>query len=148
MFDKLFGPKHRFKDPLVILEQGLRNGEIILEEKAPPGDPILNGGAQSHDAAKHRAEISYDLVMKDDMQFVEGAYRLPGAEWRVLIVSRCDVPEPQVVAQVWESGAEGVLVRFPRGEALDKLTVERVLKAALGVSEWVQVRGPDSMRLR
>jgi hypothetical protein len=26
-----------------------------------------------------RAEISYDLVMEEDMAFVEGTYRLPGA---------------------------------------------------------------------
>jgi hypothetical protein len=27
------------------------------------------------------AEISYDLVMDEDMAFVEGSYRLPGNEW-------------------------------------------------------------------
>lgn len=33
------------------------------------------------------AEISYDLVMDDDMSFVEGTYRLPGGDWQVVIVS-------------------------------------------------------------
>jgi hypothetical protein len=28
------------------------------------------------------AEISYDLVMDDDMEFVEGSYRLPGERGR------------------------------------------------------------------
>ena len=97
-----------------------------------------------------RAEISYDLVMDDDMEFVEGAYRLPGGDWQVVIVLARDreVPEPQVVLQQWESGVSGVVIRLPRTERVNAATVERVLSAALGVSEWVQVRGPDSMQLR
>ncbi len=97
-----------------------------------------------------RGEISYDLVMDEDMPFVEGTYRLPGGDWQVVIFSAFerDVPEPEVVPQVWPSGVTGVFVRFPRGERLDSAAVERVLSAALGVSEWVRVRGPDSMRLR
>jgi hypothetical protein len=95
-----------------------------------------------------RAEISYDLIMDDDMSFVEGTYRLPGGDWQVVIVSRRDVAEPQIVPQRWESGVSGVVVRFPRTGRLNRETVERLLSAALGVSEWVEVRGPDSMRLR
>ena len=97
-----------------------------------------------------RAEISYDLVINDDMGFVEGAYRLPGGDWQVVIVSAFerDVPEPQVVPQQWESGVSGVFVRIPRTERISAATVERVLSRALGVSEWVRVRGPDSMQLR
>jgi hypothetical protein len=34
-----------------------------------------------------RAEISYDLVVGDDMEFVEGTYRLLGGDWKVVIVS-------------------------------------------------------------
>src|SRR5262249_47142452 len=57
-----------------------------------------------------RAEISYDLVMDDDMAFVEGTYRLAGGAWQVVIVSAFerDVPAPQVVPQRWESGVSGV----------------------------------------
>jgi hypothetical protein len=100
------------------------------------------------DARNMRAEISYDLVMDDDMDFVEGTYRLPGANWQVMIVSRRDVPEAEAIPQVWDSGVAGVFVRFPQGEVLNKIAVERVLSAWLGVSEWVQVRGPDSMQVR
>lgn len=48
-----------------------------------------------------RAEISYDLVMDDDMAFVEGTHRLPGGDWQVVIVSAPDrdVPAPEVVPQ-------------------------------------------------
>jgi hypothetical protein len=97
-----------------------------------------------------RAEISYDLVMDDDMPFVEGTYRLPGGPWQVVIVLAFDrdVPEPQVVPQRWPSGVTGVVVRIPRGERINAAMVERVLSGGLGVSEWVWVRGPDSMELR
>jgi hypothetical protein len=95
-----------------------------------------------------QAEISYDLIMDDDMDFVEGTYRLPGGDWQVVIVSLYDVAEPEVVPQRWRSGATGLFVRFPRSERLDRFVVERVLSAELGVQEWVVVRGPDSMQLR
>jgi hypothetical protein len=42
----------------------------------------------------------------------------------------------------------GVSVRIPRAEQINAATVERVLSEALGVSEWVRVRGPNSMQLR
>ncbi|MBX9623488.1 MAG: hypothetical protein K2X82_06710 [Gemmataceae bacterium] len=93
-------------------------------------------------------EISYDLVMDDDIDFVEGCYRLPGGCWQVVIVSRSDAAEPEIVPECWESGVSGIAVRFPRAERLNREAVERVLSAALGVSEWVLVRGPDSMQLR
>jgi hypothetical protein len=97
-----------------------------------------------------RAEISYDLVMSDDMAFVEGTYRLPGGEWQVFIVSAFEreVSESEVIPQVWPSGVTGVFILFPRHERINQAAVERVLSAALGVSEWVQARGPDSMQIR
>lgn len=97
---------------------------------------------------KKRAEISYDLVMDDDMPFIEGTYRLAGEDWRVVIVSRHDVSEPEVIAQVWKSGVAGLFVRFPRDGLLNRISIERVLSAALGITEWVPIRGPDSMLLR
>lgn len=101
-------------------------------------------------ASRMQAEISYDLVMEDDMSFVEGTYRLPGGDWQVLIVSAFgrDVPAPQIVPQQWESGVSGVLVRLPRADRINSATVEQVLSEALGVSEWVRIHGPDSMQLR
>lgn len=93
-------------------------------------------------------EISYDLVMADDMEFIEGCYRLPGGDWQVVIVSRFDVAEPQFALHRWDSGVSGVVIRFPRSARLDRGAVERVLSGALGVWNWVVVRGPDSMQLR
>lgn len=95
-----------------------------------------------------RAERSYDLVMCDDMQFVEGTFRLPGEDWQVVIASWQDVPEPIAIPQVWGSGVKGILLSFPRGRGINATTVERELSAVVGISEWAVVRGPDSMGLR
>lgn len=95
-----------------------------------------------------QGEISFDLVMEEDMEFVEGTFRLPGFWWQVFIFSRSDVEELQITPSTWDSGVTGVFVRFSRSERLDQAAVERVLSASLGVNEWVVVRGPDSMHLR
>jgi hypothetical protein len=88
--------------------------------------------------------------MRDDMSFVEGTYRLPGSDWQVFIFlgSERDVPEPEVFPDTWESGVSGVVIRSPRQRPLNMAAVEQVLSAAFGVTEWVRVRGPDSIRLR
>ena len=97
-----------------------------------------------------RAEISYDLVLDDNMGFLEGTYRLPGGDWQVVIVPppRETVADPAVEPSEWDSGVTGVVVRLARGGRVNAPAVERALGAALGVSEWVRVRGPDSIVLR
>jgi hypothetical protein len=95
-----------------------------------------------------KAEISYDLVMEEDMDFVEGTFRLPGGEWQVVIVSKGSVPSPEVKPTTWASGVSGVFVTFPDELNLDKSAVEDLLGRAFGVSQWDEVRGPDSMQLR
>ena len=97
-----------------------------------------------------KAEISFDIVMDGDLDFVEGTYRLPGHDWQVLIFSRNQPGEKLEIntkAQ-WESGVTGIAVHFPRAETLTKVIVLRILSDALGVDEWDEVCGPDSMRLR
>jgi hypothetical protein len=86
--------------------------------------------------------------MDNDMEFVEGTYRLPGGEWEVFVFVRRDATEPSWKPSRWESGVAGIVVEYPRGRRLNKVAVEEVLSAALGVKEWVEVGGPDSMRLR
>lgn len=46
MFTRLFGPKHTFKDALLILEKGLRSGEITLESVEDPEPPLTKRGPQ------------------------------------------------------------------------------------------------------
>lgn len=62
-----------------------------------------------------RAEISYDLVMEDEMDFVEGTYRLPGGEWQVFVFTiLSETTVPQWTPTQWEGGVTGVFVRYPR----------------------------------
>ena len=96
-----------------------------------------------------RAEISFDLIMEDDMSFVEGTYRLPGGEWQVFIFSRHATSKPEINVQAkWESGVTGVNVRYPKSEKLDKSAVMQILSSSLGVTEWQEIHGPDSISLR
>lgn len=84
-----------------------------------------------------RAEISYDIVMDNDMEWVEGTFRLPGGEWQIVIVPTFDrdVPTSQVVPHRWGSGVTGVVVSIPRAERIKATSLERILSGVLGVSE-------------
>lgn len=93
-------------------------------------------------------EISYDLVMDDDMGFVEGTFRLPGESWQVIIVSKSSVPSVEVQHSVWESGVKGLVINVPGETWLNRAVVEGELARAVGVVRWVEVVGPDSMTLR
>jgi hypothetical protein len=96
-----------------------------------------------------RGEISYDLVMTDDMSFVEGTFRLEGSEWQVFIFRRkASLEHPQVTICKWDSGVEGIVFRLPKSVHLNKQTVELMMSEALKVSEWHEIRGSDSMQLR
>lgn len=94
------------------------------------------------------AEISFDLVMEDDMSFVEGSYRLPGRDWEVFIFRRYDGIKLEVETAVKLGAATGVVVRLPRNEKLDKSIVLFVLSKSFGVADWLEKPGPDSMQLR
>jgi hypothetical protein len=96
-----------------------------------------------------KAQISFDLVMIDEMSFVEGTYRLPGHDWQVLIVSRYPIAEPKInVNATWQGGITGCAIHFPEAQTLNKRIVLQLLSEAFGVAEWEEVRGPDSMKLR
>jgi len=93
-------------------------------------------------------EISYDLVMEDDMAFVEGTYRVQNGDWQVFIFSRKDIQTPEAKPSRWESGITGVVINVPRVFYLNKEVVEEMLSEWLEVSEWQEVRGPDSLQIR
>jgi len=97
-----------------------------------------------------RAQISFDLVMDENMDFVEGTFRLPERPWQVFVF-RTDshVAQPVLRTDVqWESGVTGIHVRWPPMARLNKEIVLRLLSEQLGVTAWEEVRGPDSMTLR
>jgi hypothetical protein len=95
-----------------------------------------------------QAEISYDLVMEEDMSFVEGMYRLPESDWQVFIFARKDVEQPNAKFSRWDSGITGVYVQYPRSARLDQQSVECILSETLMVDRWMVVRGPDSIAAR
>lgn len=95
-----------------------------------------------------QGEISYDLVMEDDMSFVEGSYRVAKGDWQVFILRKDSIERTVITIGGWPSGVTGVFVRVPRFVRLNKHSVEHLLSDKLGVDNWLEVRGPDSMRLR
>ena len=96
-----------------------------------------------------RAEISFDFVMQDDMSFVEGTYRLPAREWQVFIFGPdASVTAPEPRRGKWPSGITGVFVKWPPALTLNKASVLETLSRELGVTEWIEMSGPDSIQLR
>lgn len=95
-----------------------------------------------------KGEISYDLVMEDDMSFVEGTFRTEDGVWQVFIFRKDPIEQREVTSGHWESGVTGVFIRLPASARLNKQTVERVMSEQFSVDEWNEVRGPDSMQLR
>ncbi|MCS3452018.1 MULTISPECIES: hypothetical protein [Bradyrhizobium] len=100
--------------------------------------------------SEQKGEISFDLVMEEDMPFVEGCYRLSDGNWHVFMVrhSRGGTEQVGIYRDLaWKSGVTGVNV-IVRDEKINKSTVLRLLSDALEVTEWLEVQGPDSMQLR
>jgi hypothetical protein len=93
-------------------------------------------------------EISYDLVMLDDMSFVEGTYRIGGGKWQVFIFRKDRIAHAQIKQGHWESGVSGIFVRVPTSVCLNKQMVELIMSDSLGVTKWREMKGPDSMQLR
>ncbi|MGJ4929655.1 hypothetical protein ACQR1I_22885 [Bradyrhizobium sp. HKCCYLS2038] len=89
--------------------------------------------------------------MEEDMSFVEGCYRLEGGEWEVFVIthSRKGSKEPGVWKGLkWKSGVTGLNAVVPESTKLNKSSVLKVLSDALGVRDWSEVQGPDSIKLR
>jgi hypothetical protein len=89
--------------------------------------------------------------MKDDMAFAEGCYRLESREWEVFTIrrSRHGIEPPGVKKNLrWNSGVTGLSVVVPDESKINKSTVLEAMSEALGIADWVEVRGPDSMALR
>lgn len=95
-----------------------------------------------------RAEISFDVVMKDDMPFVQGTFRRPGSFLQVAIFAKNDVPSLRYRPYQWESGITGVVFRVPRTLKLNREYAGWAMSRAFGYREWVEVAGPDSIVLR
>ena len=99
-----------------------------------------------------KAEITWDLVMSDDMPFIEGCYRLDDGPWQVVTAAKR--PEhPHVIVSNgvrWKSGVTGMNILLPAWARLNAIILIELMSNTLhvDVEDWVVVRGPDSMVLR
>jgi hypothetical protein len=96
-----------------------------------------------------KGEICFDCYYPDDSDNIEGCYRLEGGEWQVFYVTRWYEGPPKVFTDAaWRSGITGVQVHHPKDQQLNILISKQVVADALGVTEWREVRGPDSLKLK
>ena len=79
-----------------------------------------------------KAEITFDLVMTEDMPFVEGCYRLAGGVWQVFMFRRSNGIEAVGIKQnlTWRSGVTGLNAIMPNDTKIDKSVVLTVLSYA------------------
>src|SRR5271169_318122 len=87
-----------------------------------------------------KGEISFDLVMEEDMPFVEGCYRLCDGKWHVFMVrhSRGGTECVGIYKDLlWKSGVTGLNVIVRDDERIDKGAVLRLLSDALRATEWL-----------
>jgi hypothetical protein len=103
---------------------------------------------QTLEHGRPNGEISYDLVMEDDMGFAEGSYRIESCEWCVVIFSKRPIEQLSWKTGAWDSGVTGIEVHVPLNIQLNAPAIESLLSSILGVAAWKRVRGPDSMQLR
>jgi hypothetical protein len=49
---------------------------------------------------------------------------------------------------IWKSGVGGLYIILPDNVKIDKSVIPQEMTKALGVNEWAEIRGPDTMFLR
>lgn len=88
--------------------------------------------------------------MSEDMPFAEGCYRLAGGEWHVVTAIRARPDERAYIKTgvKWASGVTGINIVFPSDQKINKRSLIESLSEALGIEDWREVPGPDSMALR
>jgi hypothetical protein len=96
------------------------------------------------------AEITWDLVMSEDMAFAEGCYRLDGRDWQVITAFKAKGTYPVGIRNGvrWDSGVTGMNIVLPDDAKINATVLLEMMSNILGVSEWHEVRGPDSIMLR
>jgi hypothetical protein len=100
------------------------------------------------------AEISFDTIIPvEGTSNIEGCFRLAGEDWQVFyfchdLNGQVCVGPARVRRGTWRSGITGVQGHFPRGQVLDKILVCEILSEILGVHQWIEVQGPDSLELK
>ena len=93
-------------------------------------------------------QISFDLVMEYDMDFVEGCYCDVDGIVKVFVISKMDCAAPTFKPVKWQSGVAGVNITVPLAQELDRPIALRLLANFTGIADWQVVAGPDSTSLR
>jgi hypothetical protein len=90
--------------------------------------------------------------MGEEMGFIEGTFRVPGAFWQVVIFTGPfegeDIPRRIHRRTTWESGITGLAFTVPEGTKMNRSYAVSALAEVFGTDAWVEVEGPDSMVLR
>ena len=85
---------------------------------------------------------------------MEGCYRIDGEDWRVYYLTNWHngslwAGAPLIRSTVvFQSRIFGVCGVVPDGTVLNKKTVMRILALAVGIDEWCEVSGPNSLNLK
>lgn len=93
-------------------------------------------------------DISYDLVMEDDMGFIEGCYRVGSGNWQVLIINKKDIDSIVFVPSRWPNGILGLVIHVPAATVLNSSVAKQILSNRLGIHSWIESKGPDSIDIR
>jgi hypothetical protein len=120
-----------------------RYGSYLESDLTPTGEFDTE---QAHLGTQH--EISFDIVMRDDMGIVEGSYRLPGHLWQIFLFTKTDVPEIEHDFVTWQSGITGVEFIIPNRITLNQNFIIGAISELFGATSWVVVPGPDSLILK
>jgi hypothetical protein len=102
-----------------------------------------------------KGNISFDTnVAEAGEAVIEGCYKIDGGSWQVFYFTNWwrEAPwqgDPLITYPgIWKSGITGVQVIYPKEKILNKRTAMEVLSKILGISDWFEVRGPDSLQLK
>jgi hypothetical protein len=95
-----------------------------------------------------RPEFSFDIIMEDDMVWVEGTYRLPGIFWEAMVFGKIDVPELRFKRGKTYGDVPGIWFDVPRDAQLNRQYIVQALATAFQIGGWVEVAGPDSTVFR
>lgn len=102
-------------------------------------------------AKQINADISFDTIQGDeeDGACFEGCYRVNSTEWKVFCFVRREGVQPEVMTDAtFSSGIKGIQVWHPPYRALNRRVVKKIMADILGVREWVETIGPDSLALK
>ena len=88
--------------------------------------------------------------MSEDMGFAEGCYRLEGGDWQVITAWKAGDIWPVGIRNGvhWDSGVTGMNIVFANHDKINAVPLLQMMSEVLGVSEWAEVTGPDSIQLR